>query len=230
MGWMGVKMKNYLLMLIKMWRVKSNVGVETNLGVESNVGDEPDDEGSNEWPIVGLDGGCFLKGIYGGQLLAAIGLDGNDNMFPIAIAVVEAECKDSWIWFLTQLIEDIGDGTDISWTFILDRQKGLVHTLKQVLPNFEYRYCLRHFYTNFRQKLKGKELRELIKETYLRTYSFMIKPVPGEHDWIQTRYEAIAPSYYRKSAGRPRKERKKVANEPKNPHKARGVHDEFPFR
>ncbi|KAL7168830.1 hypothetical protein ACSBR2_033958 [Camellia fascicularis] len=38
---------------------------------------------------------CFLKGIYGGQLLAAIGLDRNDNMFPIAIVVVEAECKDS---------------------------------------------------------------------------------------------------------------------------------------
>ncbi|KAL7168003.1 hypothetical protein ACSBR2_038439 [Camellia fascicularis] len=57
------------------------------------------------------------------------------------------------------------------------------------------------------------------KETYLRTYSFMINPVPGEHDWIKTGYDAIAPSYYRKPAGRPRKERKKTADEPKNLHK-----------
>ncbi|KAG8390915.1 hypothetical protein BUALT_Bualt01G0133200 [Buddleja alternifolia] len=41
-------------------------------------------------PIIGLDG-CFLKGIYKGQLLTAIGRDGNDNIFPIAIAYVEIE-------------------------------------------------------------------------------------------------------------------------------------------
>ncbi|KAL7165271.1 hypothetical protein ACSBR2_041041 [Camellia fascicularis] len=35
------------------------------------------------------------------------------------------------------------------------------------------------------------------KETYLRTYSFMINPVPGEHDWIETEYDAIAPHYFR---------------------------------
>ncbi|KAL7200652.1 hypothetical protein ACSBR1_032553 [Camellia fascicularis] len=43
------------------------------------------------------------------------------------------------------------------------------------------------------------------KETYLMTYSFMINPVPGEHDWIETGYDAIAPPYYRKPAERPRK-------------------------
>ncbi|KAL0348290.1 UNVERIFIED_CONTAM: hypothetical protein Sangu_1056800 [Sesamum angustifolium] len=36
-------------------------------------------------PIIGLDG-CFLKTCYGGQLLVAVGRDGNDNMFPIAMA------------------------------------------------------------------------------------------------------------------------------------------------
>jgi hypothetical protein len=39
-------------------------------------------------PIIGLDG-CFLKGYYGGQILAAIGRDPNDQMLPIAFAVVE---------------------------------------------------------------------------------------------------------------------------------------------
>ncbi|KAL7182941.1 hypothetical protein ACSBR1_041595 [Camellia fascicularis] len=35
------------------------------------------------------------------------------------------------------------------------------------------------------------------KETYLRTYSFMINPVLGEHDWIETDYDTIAPPYFR---------------------------------
>ena len=33
-------------------------------------------------PLIGLDG-CFVKGEYGGQLLSAIGKDGNNQMFPM---------------------------------------------------------------------------------------------------------------------------------------------------
>ncbi|XP_057429827.1 uncharacterized protein LOC130722946 [Lotus japonicus] len=57
-------------------------------------------------PIIHLDG-CFLKAGYGGQLLVAVGRDGNDNIFPIAYAAVEAELKDSWQWFLDLLLKDI---------------------------------------------------------------------------------------------------------------------------
>jgi hypothetical protein len=45
-------------------------------------------------PVIGLDG-CFLKGPYKGILLAAIRRDANNNMYPIAIAVVEYETKNS---------------------------------------------------------------------------------------------------------------------------------------
>ncbi|KAL3529883.1 hypothetical protein ACH5RR_009205 [Cinchona calisaya] len=41
-------------------------------------------------PIIGLDG-CFLKSPFAGQLLTAMGRDGNDNMFPIVLVVVKAE-------------------------------------------------------------------------------------------------------------------------------------------
>jgi hypothetical protein len=73
-------------------------------------------------PIIGLDG-CFLKGPYKGQLLSAISRDGNNNMYPVAIAVVEAETKDSWIWFLESLLSDLGTPPEHGWTFISDRQK-----------------------------------------------------------------------------------------------------------
>jgi hypothetical protein len=43
-------------------------------------------------PLIGLDA-CFLKGDYGGQLMAAVGKDGNNQIFPIAYAVVEADKK-----------------------------------------------------------------------------------------------------------------------------------------
>ncbi|KAK9275080.1 hypothetical protein L1049_022339 [Liquidambar formosana] len=46
-------------------------------------------------PYIGVDG-CFFKRANRGQLLAAVGRDGNNQMFPIAFAVVEGETKESW--------------------------------------------------------------------------------------------------------------------------------------
>ena len=79
-------------------------------------------------PIIGLDG-CFLKSVCGGQLLSAVERDGNDSMFPFAMAVVESESYDSWSWFLLLLIEDLelGDGT--GYTLISDQQKVLISYL-----------------------------------------------------------------------------------------------------
>ena len=50
-------------------------------------------------PIIDLDG-CHLKRRFGGQILSAVARDVNDNIFPVAFAVVEQENKDSWVWFL----------------------------------------------------------------------------------------------------------------------------------
>ncbi|XP_057760574.1 uncharacterized protein LOC130980950 [Arachis stenosperma] len=71
-------------------------------------------------PIIGVDG-CHLKGDHGQQLLVAVGRDPNDNYFPIAVAAVEAETKDSWGWFLEMLLNDIGESR--KWVFMSDQQK-----------------------------------------------------------------------------------------------------------
>ena len=39
-------------------------------------------------PFIGLDG-CHLKGRFGGKLLSVTAKDGNDNIFLVAMAVVE---------------------------------------------------------------------------------------------------------------------------------------------
>jgi hypothetical protein len=57
-------------------------------------------------PVIGFDA-CFLKGMYKGHMMAAMGRDAN-NMYTIAIAVMEDETKDSWTWFLKALVTNIG--------------------------------------------------------------------------------------------------------------------------
>ncbi|KAL9686599.1 hypothetical protein QQ045_030992 [Rhodiola kirilowii] len=81
-------------------------------------------------------------------------------MFPIAWAVCEAESKETWTWFLHNLINDIGISVEHSWCFISDQQKGLREALKDIIPTGEHRSCVRHIYANFKKKFKGKELKD----------------------------------------------------------------------
>ena len=69
--------------------------------------------------VLGLDG-AFLKGYCKGELLCATAMDANDQMFPVAWAVVEFESKESWSWFLAHLIKDLDMQTGDKWTLLSD--------------------------------------------------------------------------------------------------------------
>ncbi|KAK4385618.1 hypothetical protein Sango_2685800 [Sesamum angolense] len=74
-------------------------------------------------PFIGFDG-CHMKGPYGGVLLLVVGLDENNGLYPLAFAVMEVECKDSWGFFFQCLETMLGDFTyDKLRTFMTDRQR-----------------------------------------------------------------------------------------------------------
>ncbi|CAN0900319.1 hypothetical protein LINGRAHAP2_LOCUS20772 [Linum grandiflorum] len=77
--------------------------------------------------------GCFLEGEVKGMLLSAVGKDGNNQMYPIAWAVVESENRSSWTWFISILQEELGFADGTGWSVISDQQKmvrcGLVRTV-----------------------------------------------------------------------------------------------------
>ncbi|XP_015080383.1 uncharacterized protein LOC107024019 [Solanum pennellii] len=102
--------------------------------------------------IIGVDG-CWLKGpMYGTQLLSAVGIDGNNNIFPISHANVEKENKDTWTWFLTYLVSNLDIQEDeASWTFMSDKQKGLIEAFNDILPYVSHRFCVRHLHNNFKR-------------------------------------------------------------------------------
>ncbi|CAI9263650.1 unnamed protein product [Lactuca saligna] len=105
--------------------------------------------------IIGIDG-CFLKGICKGELLAAVGRDANNSMFPLAWAVVTVENKDTWKWFLDLLMDDINRGSGNGLTLISDGHKGLIEAIKERVPHAEHRLCARHILANFNTRFKGE--------------------------------------------------------------------------
>ncbi|CAN1135643.1 hypothetical protein LINPERHAP2_LOCUS8965 [Linum perenne] len=67
--------------------------------------------------------GCFLKGEVKGMILTAVGKDGNNQMFPIAWAVVEGENRESWGWFIEIVQEELNLADGTGWSVISDQQK-----------------------------------------------------------------------------------------------------------
>ncbi|XP_020972540.1 uncharacterized protein LOC110269195 [Arachis ipaensis] len=109
-------------------------------------------------PFIVLDG-TFLKGYFGGQLLTAVGQDANNQLFPIAYGVVDAETRENWRFFLEELHTDIGDYNENGWVFMFDQQKGLIPALQDVMPGVKHRFCCMHMWRNLNKRWKDKELK-----------------------------------------------------------------------
>ncbi|CAH9129084.1 unnamed protein product [Cuscuta epithymum] len=110
--------------------------------------------------IVGLDG-CFLKGLLKGEILTAVGRDANNNMYPIAWAIVEIENTSSWAWFIELLKHDLEIDDTSPWTVISDQQKGLTNVIQTLLPQAEHRNCARHIHANWSKNHRGKYMKQL---------------------------------------------------------------------
>ncbi|GKU90689.1 hypothetical protein SLEP1_g4653 [Rubroshorea leprosula] len=110
-------------------------------------------------PIIGVDA-CFLKGMFKGTILAAVARDGNNQMFPIAWAVVDSESTSSWTFFFRCLADDLSNHTGRDLTFISDQHPGLINVRQTVFPEARHRLCARHLYANWQKIFKGKLLKK----------------------------------------------------------------------
>ncbi|KAL2893285.1 Transposase for insertion sequence element ISRM5 [Bienertia sinuspersici] len=102
---------------------------------------------------------CFLKTFLGGQLSSAVGRDDNDQMYPIAWAVVEGENNLSWEWFFLQLQMclnlDQGDGLVI----VSDEHMAIINGVGSVFPNAKHRHCARHVFALWHRSFRGDEMK-----------------------------------------------------------------------
>ncbi|XP_015963931.1 uncharacterized protein LOC107487748 [Arachis duranensis] len=117
--------------------------------------------------------GTHLYGKYKGALLVAVAQDGNQNIVPIAFAIVEGETADTWEFFLTNLrryvvtIDGVGIISDrhTSIDVAIARSNGAWSP-----PRAWHMYCIRHIGSNFLRRFKAPYLHKLVVSTgYSRT-------------------------------------------------------------
>ncbi|GJZ27455.1 transposase, MuDR, MULE transposase domain protein [Tanacetum coccineum] len=74
-------------------------------------------------PLIIIDG-AHLKGNYSGTNLLAVGMDGNNQIPPLATRVSQGETGESWTWFLSRLKEQIGEPPNLC--IISDRHAAII--------------------------------------------------------------------------------------------------------
>ncbi|XP_023750123.2 uncharacterized protein LOC111898448 [Lactuca sativa] len=128
-------------------------------------------------PLIFL-GSVPLKSKYQGTLLAATAPDGNDEVFPVAFAVVGMVSDDNWRWFLEQLKAALITCHGI--TFVADRETGIKEAVCGVFreENVHHAYCLRSLSDQLIRDLTGKfshEVKRLIVDDFYAA-AYAMKP------------------------------------------------------
>eukprot|EP00475_Leptophrys_vorax_P017030 TRINITY_DN2353_c0_g1_i3.p1 TRINITY_DN2353_c0_g1~~TRINITY_DN2353_c0_g1_i3.p1 ORF type:complete len:337 (+),score=43.97 TRINITY_DN2353_c0_g1_i3:294-1304(+) len=140
--------------------------------------------------IVSLDG-TNMRSKYGGTMLIAVTLDPNDQLVMLAFAILAGnEDRSGWTYFLSHLTahipEMITTGNDL--VVISDRDKGLLPSVLQILPQARHSYCLRHICDNARARRCGFNIgarQSLWKAAYATSQ--------GDFDMAMSTLQAIAP-------------------------------------
>jgi hypothetical protein len=118
--------------------------------------------------VISVDG-TFLMGQFKGTLLVAIANDANNQLLPLAFALVTVENNDNWEWFLhlvrTKVIPPHREVCVIS-----DRHQGILNAVEIDIPGharLQHRWCMRHFVSKLYRACGNKELSDDLKDCCL---------------------------------------------------------------
>ncbi|QHO56105.1 uncharacterized protein [Arachis hypogaea] len=142
-------------------------------------------------PLVQVDG-THLYGKYKGTLLVAVAQDGNQNIVPIAFALVEGETADAWHFFLRNLRMHVvrKDGVGM----ISDRHESIRAAVNRSGSDWQpprawWMFCIRHIGSNFLRAFKVPHLQKLVVNI---GYSRTVEEYNINYKRLEERGEAYA--------------------------------------
>jgi hypothetical protein len=114
-------------------------------------------------PVISVDG-SFMKGKYKGTMFIASCLEGNNQIYPLAMGVGHSENHSSWTWFMRQLREHCCQNmSDLA--FISDRHPSIEHAVTTVFPEANHGLCTYHLKGNLKSRFRNKKLLEDFEKT-----------------------------------------------------------------
>ncbi|GJX54965.1 transposase, MuDR, MULE transposase domain protein, partial [Tanacetum coccineum] len=137
-------------------------------------------------PLIIIDA-AHLKGTYLGTNLVAVGMDGNNQIIPIATGVSQGETGESWTWFLRKLKDCIGEVPNLA--IISDKHYAMTLACNIVFPNSFHGYCCCHLMMNC--GMKSDKFKELYWKT-CKAYT------PEDFEKLMSDIHSLRPDAYQK--------------------------------
>ncbi|KAL0355548.1 UNVERIFIED_CONTAM: hypothetical protein Sradi_4001700 [Sesamum radiatum] len=146
--------------------------------------------------LISIDG-THLYTKYKHKLLVVVTLDANQQILPIAFALVDEESLASWRWFLEMLVKHLMLDDDDRICLISNRHSGLINAINFVpaftFPRGVHHFCLRYICSNFNTKYKNIQLKDLCwragAEQNVRKFERIMEEIRGLNeeafDWLQ---------------------------------------------
>ena len=151
-------------------------------------------------PVISVDG-SHIRTEFVGVVLTVCVMDGNHNIVPIGIGIVDGENANSWGRFMGALARahprlQSPDAANV-WTMIHDRQKGLIKAHDDHLPFVNRAHCVEHLKAN----LVGNGHKEIANLVYSvakalteETYRFALERCRKADDISQEGYDYLMKS------------------------------------
>ena len=104
--------------------------------------------------------------------MIAMRYDGNNQLFPLAFAIIEEDNTDSWSWFLACI--RVGMRQRKSLCLIFDHHPSIIVVVNETYsgwtdPDAYHRFCMCHLVSNFNTKFKDKTLKDLMCRTTMES-------------------------------------------------------------
>ncbi|XP_024034810.1 uncharacterized protein LOC127899106 [Citrus sinensis] len=102
-------------------------------------------------PVIAVDG-THLKGLYRGSMFVATCLDGNNQLYLLAIGIMDSENNDAWEWFMMKLHGVIGDRSEL--VIISDRCTVIKRAVLKVFQNATHGVYFYHVKGNIKSQFR----------------------------------------------------------------------------
>ncbi|XP_076892551.1 uncharacterized protein LOC143544312 [Bidens hawaiensis] len=126
-------------------------------------------------PVISIDA-THLYGKYKGKMMIAMGVDGNNQILPLAFAIVENESYACWSWFLSHVKKHVVKDSE-GMCLISDRHAGI----------------LKHFINQFNDKFHNSQLKALAyrvgSQNQIRKFNSFMEEIgkinPKARQWLK---------------------------------------------
>ncbi|XP_024043145.1 uncharacterized protein LOC112099873 [Citrus clementina] len=156
-------------------------------------------------PVIAIDG-TNLNGLYCGSMFLATCLDGNNQLYPLSIGVMDSENNDAWEWFMMKLHGVIGDRPEL--VIISDRCTAIRRAVMKVFHNATHGVCFHHVKGNIKSKFRmSKALWDEFEPAFInaakayghKEFKRQLKRLwmihSGAADYLENNIESLAMAY-----------------------------------